>query len=94
MTAPSAIVFDETQPSGRLGGWGYKITRKHGHAQNIHGEQFVTITLHNGKKRTIGTQRPDELLSAIRVLAQLPPDESEIEKVESAGGTTRGAAAQ
>ena len=54
----------------------------------------MTITLHNGKKRTIGTQRPDELLSAMRVLAELPPDESEIEKVESAGGTTRGAAAQ
>lgn len=64
-------------PMGDLGGWGYKITRKHGHVMNMFGEQFITLTLDNGKKRTIGTQRPEELLTAIRVLAQLPPDESE-----------------
>ena len=64
-------------PLGDLGGWGYKWTRKYGHAMNIHGEQFVIITLVDGKRRTIGTQQPDELLTAIRVLAQLPPDESE-----------------
>ncbi|CAN0573952.1 unnamed protein product, partial [Laminaria digitata] len=65
-------------PMGDLGGWGYKWTRKHGHAMNIHGEQFIVLTLDNDKKRTIGTQRPEELLTAIRVLAQLPPDESEL----------------
>ena len=67
---------------GDLGGWGYKITRKHGHAMNTHGDQFVIITLDNDKKRTIGTQRPEELLAAIRVLAELPPDESELESIE------------
>lgn len=71
-------------PLGDLGGWGYKWTRKHGHAMNIHGEQFVIITLDNGKRRTIGTQRPEELLTAIRVVAQLPADESEIDLVENA----------
>jgi hypothetical protein len=65
-------------PMGDLGGWGYKITKKHGHAMNTHGEQFVIITLDNDKKRTIGTQRPEELLTAIRVLAELPPDETEL----------------
>ncbi|MBO6740047.1 MAG: hypothetical protein JJ916_09325 [Phycisphaerales bacterium] len=69
-------------PMGDLGGWGYKITRKHGHAMNTHGDQFVIITLDNDKKRTIGTQRPEELLAAIRVLAELPPDESELESIE------------
>ena len=70
-------------PMGELGGWGYKITKKHGHAQNIYGEQFVTITLSNDKNRTIGTQRPEELLTAIRVLAQLPADADELERNEN-----------
>lgn len=74
-------------PMGDLGGWGYKWTRKHGHAMNIHGEQFVIITLDNDKKRTIGTQRPEELLTAIRVLAELPPDEDELDGMQ--GATTR-----
>ena len=74
-------------PMGDLGGWGYKWTRKHGHAMNIYGEQFVVLTLDNDKKRTIGTQRPEELLTAIRVLAHLPPDESEISTLQ--GATTR-----
>ena len=64
-------------PMGDLGGWGYKLTRKHGHAMNIYGDQFVVLTLDNDKKRTIGTQHPEELLTAIRVLAQLPADEEE-----------------
>lgn len=67
-------------PMGDLGGWGYKITRKHGHVQNLYGERFVTIVTEDNKKRTIGTQRPDELLMAIRVLAELPPDESELQE--------------
>ena len=74
-------------PMGDLGGWGYKITRKHGHVMNTHGEQFIVVTLANDKKRTIGTQRPEELLTAIRVLAELPPDESEMDA--SQGATTR-----
>lgn len=69
-------------PMGDLGGWGYKITRKHGHVMNTHGDQFIVVTLANGNKRTIGTQRPEELLTAIRVLAELPPDESELESIE------------
>ncbi|MFG0315180.1 MAG: hypothetical protein ACF8LL_13475 [Phycisphaerales bacterium] len=74
-------------PIGDLGGWGYKITKKHGHVMNTHGEQFIIVTLANDKKRTIGTQRPEELLTAIRVLAQLPPDESEVDALQ--GATTR-----
>ena len=70
-------------PMGDLGGWGYKITKKHGQAMNTHGDHFVVITLANDKKRTIGTQRPEELLTAIRVLAQLPPDESEATALEN-----------
>lgn len=80
---PSSIRHAEHRqlnPMGDLGGWGYKWTRKHGHAMNVHGEQFIILTLDNDKKRTIGTQRPEELLTAIRVLAELPPDESEFEE--------------
>ena len=68
-------------PIGDLGGWGYKITRKHGHVMNTHGDQFIVITLANDKKRTIGTQRPEELLTAIRVLAELPPDDTEVSEI-------------
>jgi hypothetical protein len=70
-------------PMRDLGGWGLKVTRKHGLVMNLHGNDFVTITLDNGKVRTIGTQRPQELLTAIRVLAELPPDESELELIET-----------
>ena len=80
---PSSIRHAEHRklnPMGDLGGWGYKWTRKHGHAMNVHGEQFIILTLDSDKKRTIGTQRPEELLTAIRVLAELPPDESEFEE--------------
>ncbi len=77
---PSTIRHAKQQklsPMGDLGGWGYKWTKKHGHAMNIHGEQFIILTLDIDKKCTIGTQRPEELLIAIRVLAELPPDEEE-----------------
>ncbi len=70
-------------PLGDLGGWGYRITKKYGRVMNTHGDQFVVITLANDKKRTIGTQRPEELLTAIRVLAHLPPDESEAAALEN-----------
>jgi len=74
-------------PIGDLGGWGYKITKKYGQVMNTHGDHFIVVTLANGKKRTIGTQRPEELLTAIRVLAELPPDESEMSTLQ--GATTR-----
>ncbi len=74
-------------PIGDLGGWGYRISRKYGHAMNTHGDQFIVVTLANDKKRTIGTQHPEELLTAIRVLAQLPADESEVDALQVA--TTR-----
>ncbi|MFG0246890.1 MAG: hypothetical protein ACF8MF_12655 [Phycisphaerales bacterium JB052] len=74
-------------PIGDLGGWGYRISKKHGHAMNTYGEQFVVVTLADDKKRTIGTQRPEELLTAIRVLAELPPGESEVDAYQVA--TTR-----
>ena len=74
-------------PLGDLGGWGYKLTKKHGHVVNVHGEQFVILTLEDGKRRTIGTQRPEELLTAIRVLAQLPPESGELSEIESKKAT-------
>ena len=84
---PSSIRHAKHQklsPMGDLGGWGYKWTRKHGHAMNIYGEQFITLALDNGKQRTIGTQRPEELLTAIRVLAELPADEDELDGMQGA----------
>ena len=39
---------------------------------NIWGSEHIVVTLENGKVRTIGTQRPDELLGAIIEVCGLP----------------------
>lgn len=71
------------RPIGDLGGWGYKVTRKHGHVHNLYGEQFVIIVTDDDRVRTIGTQRPQELLMAVHALAGLPSDESEIDLTQA-----------
>ena len=46
---------------GFIGGWGVRFTRKYGIVYNTKGKMGLFIVLENGKKRMIGTQKPQEL---------------------------------
>jgi hypothetical protein len=52
-------------PLRDFGGWGYRASRKFGWVYNVWGEHAVLITLTDGRKRTVGTQRPNELAAAV-----------------------------
>lgn len=49
------------------GGWGYRIG-KDGIALTTKGSHGLQVTLKNGKKRLLGTQRPEELKDFINTL--------------------------
>lgn len=53
------------EPLRDFGGWGYRGSRRFGRVYNVWGEHAVLITLTDGAKRTVGTQRPDELAAAV-----------------------------
>jgi hypothetical protein len=42
-------------------GYGIRISINHGNVYNVKGNKGLLITLKNGKKRLIGTQKPEEL---------------------------------
>ena len=46
---------------GFVGGWGLRIGTKYGTVYNVKGNMGLALTLKNGKKFLIGTQRPEEL---------------------------------
>lgn len=50
---------------GEYGGWGIRIGLK-GWAYNVSGDEGVQLTLANGRRILIGSQRSDELEDAIR----------------------------
>lgn len=53
-------------PIREYGGWGLRISSKHGMAYNIKGNQGIQIALKTGKKLLIGTQRPVEAQDVIQ----------------------------
>lgn len=53
------------EPLRDFGGWGFRAGRGFGRVFNVWGEWAVVVTLTDGSKRTVGTQRPEELASAI-----------------------------
>ncbi len=55
----------EYSPMKEFGGWGVR-TGTDGRAYNAFGNRGVQLTLTDGSRILIGTQRPDELLSALR----------------------------
>lgn len=55
----------EYSPMREFGGWGIKIGAD-GRAYNAHGTMGVQLTLRDGGRILIGTQRADELLDALR----------------------------
>jgi len=46
---------------GFVGGWGIRIGTKYGTVYNTQGSEGLFLTLNDGKKIVIGTQRKDEL---------------------------------
>ena len=48
-----------------FGGWGWRYRRAFGQVFNVWGDHAVRVTLTDGRIRTLGTQRPDELLNAV-----------------------------
>ena len=53
------------RPILEFGGWGYRWGRGGSRAYNVHGNRGVQLVLQDGKTVLIGSQRPDELASAI-----------------------------
>ncbi len=70
---PKKISWEEIQtavirnykPIWEYGGWGLRVSFKHGTAYTVKGKTGLQLTLKNGKQILIGTQKPDELQSAI-----------------------------
>ena len=60
-------------PIGEFGGWGIRYSWN-GKAYNVSGNQGLQLELENGKRVLIGSQRPLDLVSALRSLepARLP----------------------
>jgi len=48
-----------------FGGWGIRVASD-GRAYNAHGSQGVQLTLKDGSRILVGTQRPQELVEALR----------------------------
>lgn len=49
-----------------FGGWGIRVG-KEGKAYNAHGDKGVQLVLKDGSRILIGTQRPEELMDALRL---------------------------
>ena len=53
------------RPFREYGGWGIRYAFSRGWAYNVSGNKGVQLELINGKKILLGTQRPEEFVSAI-----------------------------
>ena len=62
-------------PIGEYGGWGIRYSWN-GKAYNVSGNQGVQLELENGKRVLIGSQRPLDLVSALRSLEPARPPSS------------------
>ncbi len=56
-------------------GYGYRISRKHGIVYNVSGSRGLQLVRKNGSKILLGTSRPQEMDSVLRVV--YPPYRSE-----------------
>lgn len=62
----SKAVSREYSPLKEYGGWGVRVTRGNGKAYNAYGNRGVQLELVDGNLVLIGSQRPEELLAALR----------------------------
>ena len=55
-------------PIGEYGGWGlrYSFNKKKGNAMNVSGDIGIQLTLKNGKKLLIGTQKKEAVSSVLK----------------------------
>lgn len=51
---------------GFVGGWGIRMGTNYGTVYNVKGNKGLFLKLKNGKKRLIGTQRPEELQKIVQ----------------------------
>lgn len=60
------VYIREYFPVKEFGGWGVRISLKHGMAYNVKGRTGIQLVFRNGKKLLIGTQNPQEADTVIR----------------------------
>jgi hypothetical protein len=56
----------EYSPIREYGGWGVRVSRA-GRAYNAYGNKGVQLVLIDGRQILVGTQRPEDLLAALRL---------------------------
>jgi hypothetical protein len=56
----------EYSPIREYGGWGVRVSRS-GRAYNAYGEHGVQLVLRDGSRILVGSQRPEELVAALRL---------------------------
>lgn len=66
-TDVSAVFVRKYSPLVEYGGWGWRVGAK-GKAYNVKGNQGLQLKFNNGKALLIGTQKPEELESALKAL--------------------------
>ncbi len=60
------VVSAEVKDYGFIGGWGIRISTKYGRAYNVKGSKGLVLTLKNGKKVLVGTQKEAELRAVVK----------------------------
>lgn len=55
---------------GFVGGWGMRYSFSYGWVYNVKGSKGLALKFKNGRKRLIGTQRPEELREAVQAALQ------------------------
>ena len=66
LTQVASAEWREYSPMREYGGWGIRVGRHSGKAYNASGNQGVQLVLKDGRRVLIGTQSPEQLLSALR----------------------------
>jgi hypothetical protein len=73
-------VVRQYSPLAEYGGWGARMSRRNGRAYNAFGSQGVQLVVVDSGRVLIGSQRPEELLAAIRLAgADLRRSDAEVE---------------
>ena len=70
-------------PIKEYGGWGVRINRLNGRAYNAYGNLGVQMILKNGALILIGSQRPQELLTALETAGFKPQADPALKKTRA-----------
>lgn len=72
------IYIRKYKPIAEYGGWGLRISYKHGLAYNVKGNKGIQIIFKDGKQLLIGTQKPEAAAVAIRQFKALRPSSGDL----------------